>query len=237
MQTQAIVNQIIWRQRTRPYLAVQPVNRSGERQAKTGWRRTNSVASWSWEGCEGLRATVEIWADAPRVELVLNGRTVGSKRADESTQFLAEFRVPYEPGSLVAIAFDQAGKEIGRDVLTSASSTSLRLMMRPETDELRADGADLLYVPIELADERGTIRPLADREVTLTVTGAGSLLGFGTGEAIATEEFAANRHRTFQGRALAVVRAGHETGHVSIAASADGCESVSIAVPVVPLFA
>lgn len=62
-----------------PYIAVCPVNHTGDRHSPSAWKMTNAMPSWSWTGCEGRKANVEVYARAARVELVLNGRTVGSK--------------------------------------------------------------------------------------------------------------------------------------------------------------
>ena len=97
-QTQSYVNEIAWGLATGPHIAVEPVNRAGEKVVKTGWRATNSIASWSWEGCEGRPAVVEVYADATRVELHLNGRMVGAARPGRDGDFLATFSLPYEPG-------------------------------------------------------------------------------------------------------------------------------------------
>ena len=81
-------------------------------------------------------------------------------------------------------------------------------------------------------DAAGIVRPLTDREVTVEVSGAGSLLGFGSAEPITVEGFSSNRHTTYQGRALAVVRAGHEVGQITVTASARDCETTSVVIPV-----
>ena len=144
---------------------------------------------------------------------------------------LATFAVPYWPGRLTAIAYDAAGREIGRDTLVSAGS-GLRLRVSPECDALGADGADLAYVPIEFTDDAGIVRPLADRVVTVEVTGAGTLLGFGSAQPITEEGLSNVRYSTYLGRALAVVRAGHASGDVTIHVSAEGCDPVRIVLPV-----
>ena len=226
-QTQSYVNEIAWHLATGPHIAVEPVNHSGEKVVKTGWRATNSIASWSWEGCEGREATVEVYADAARIELQLNGRTVGTAKAGKDGDYLTKFTLPYEPGELTAIAYAADGSEIGRRTLTSAGST-LRLAVQPETVDLVADGHDLAYLPIELTDDDGIVRPLADRAVTVTVEGPGTLLGLGTGEAITTEGFASPSHRTFNGRGLAVIRAGHDAGDVRVTVTAEGCAPVEV---------
>jgi hypothetical protein len=230
-QTQSYLNEIIWHRSPGPFLAVQPVDHAGEKQTRTWWRATNSLRSWSWDGCEGREAVVEVHADAPRVELRLNGTSLGARAITAKERYLATFTVPYRAGELVAIAYDAGGREVGRDTLVSAKGP-LRLTLTPETMELRADGADLAYIPIELTDADGIFRPLADRQVSVSVSGAGALLGFGSAEAITEEGFAAAEHWTYQGRALAVVRAGHTPGQVTLTASAEGCEPVTVAIHV-----
>ncbi len=229
-QTQSYLNEIAWQLRSGPYMAVQPVNHSGDkRTARAG--RTDSIRSWSWEGHEGRTATVEVYADADRVDLLLDGEKAASAPVGGERAYLAELALPYRPGRLTAVAYDRAGREIGRDTLTSAG-TGLRLRVAPESDALRADGADLAYIPIELTDDDGIVRPLADREVTVEVAGAGKLLGFGSAQPITEEGFSSSRHSTYLGRALAVVRAGHDAGEVAITVTAGGCEPVTVVLPV-----
>ncbi|MFB9406475.1 glycoside hydrolase family 2 TIM barrel-domain containing protein [Pseudarthrobacter polychromogenes] len=226
-QTQSYLNEIAWHLATGPHIAVEPVNHSGEKVVKTGWRATNSIPSWSWEGCEGREATVEVYADAARIELHLNGHTVGTAESGRDGDYLTKFTLPYQPGDLTAVAYAADGTEIGRRTLTSAGG-SLRLDVQPETTTLVADGHDLAYIPIELTDDEGILRPLADRTLTVSVEGAASLLGFGTGEAITTEGFASPAHHTFNGRALAVVRAGHEPGEATVTVQGAGMEPQNV---------
>ncbi len=227
LQTQAHVNRIAWGLTKGPHIAVEPVNHSGEKVVQTGWRATNSLDSWSWEGCEGREATVEVYADADRVELVLNGRSVGTAPAERDGDYLATFTLPYEPGELTAIAYDATGAEIGRRTLVSAGP-GLRLDVAPEATELVADGQDLAFLPIVLTDDAGVVRPLADRSVTVTVQGPATLQGLGSAEAITREGFVEPSHRTFNGRALAVIRSGHDTGDVTVTISANGVAPVQV---------
>ncbi len=231
-QTQSYLNEIVWHLRRGPYIAVQPVNHAGQKKScRPG--RTDSIRSWTWEGFEGRDAIVEVHADATRVELLLNGVSVGTEPAGPKKGYRTHFTVPYRPGELTAIAYDSAGREIGRDALASARH-GLRLKVASETEALAADGHDLAYLPIELTDDDGVLRPLADREVHVAVSGAGRLLGFGSAQPITAEGFSSDRHSTYYGRALAVVRAGHDAGEVSVTVSADGCEPVTIVIPVRP---
>ena len=48
------------------------------------------------------------------------------------------------------------------------------------------------------------------------MTGAGTLLGFGSAQPITEEGFSSARHSTYLGRALAVIRAGHDAGDITV---------------------
>ena len=93
-----------------PYIAVCPVNHTGDRHSPSAWKMTNAMPSWSWTGCEGKKASIEVYARAARVELWLNGRIVGRKTLKNDC--LAKFSVPYEPGRLEAVRYDAQGCEL-----------------------------------------------------------------------------------------------------------------------------
>lgn len=222
-QTQSYIHEIVWGLRVDPYIAVQPVNHAGERLSKSVWRGTNAINSWTWHGYEGRRARVEVYADADWVELFLNGASLGKKPAGDAHDFKAIYKTIYQPGELTAISYTKDEKIIGQSILKTASQ-QLHLHVQPEVNVLQADGADLAYINIQLGDENGMHNPLADRPVTVQVEGAGSLLGFGSANPFTEESFTDNVHTTYQGRALAVVRAGHQAGKVKVTISAEGCE-------------
>ena len=230
-QTQSYVNEIAWGLTPGPYLAVRPVDHSRDRLVDSAWRATDSIRSWSWAGLEGENATVEVYGADGEAELLLNGTTVGRGRISARTGHLATFTVPFTAGELTAILRDAGGGAIGRDVLRSAGGDR-RLTLRTESVGLCADGHDLAFVHIELTDADGVLRPLDDRAVSLTVDGAATLLGFGSAEPITDEAFCSSEHRTYQGRALAVLRTGHEPGEVHLTASADGCEPAHLQIAV-----
>ena len=109
------------------------------------WRVTDAVESWSWEGCEGKKASVTIYSDADKIELLVNGKSAGKKKPKKD---IAKFRkIPYEAGKIEAIAYDSSGKETARTTLVSATGkTSIKLT--PETTNLCANGQDLCFLNI-----------------------------------------------------------------------------------------
>jgi beta-galactosidase len=165
------------------------------------------------------------------VELFLNGKSLGKKPAGDRRDFKAVFKTTYQPGELTAVSYAKDRKEIGRTMLRTAGP-ALQLHAHSETAALKADGADLAYINIELADKDGIVKPLADRKVTVRVEGAGSLLGFGSAAPFTEERFTDEEHTTYYGRALAIVRAGLKAGTVQVTVSAEGCETQTLTIPV-----
>lgn len=207
---QAAYASTVWGAREKPYLGVRPANHPGVRVTKAAWRGTNAFDSWSWASCESNRTTVEVYGHGETAELLVNGRSCGRKRLKK---FKALFRVRYEPGTLTAVVYDRAGRELGRSELASASG-EVRLDVRPEVSRARA--GEIAYVSIELRGENDVLESNADRRVTLEVEG-GELLGFGSAQPNPEGSYLSGECRTWYGRAVAVVRAG-ERGQVSIVA-------------------
>ena len=59
---------------------------------------TDAMTSWTWPGCEGKQAEVEVYARAASAALVLNGKEIARKNAKNDCLF--RFRCAYQPGML-----------------------------------------------------------------------------------------------------------------------------------------
>lgn len=200
----------VWGLEKNPVIAVRPVNHPGVRVSKSMWRGTNAILSWSWQGCQGNPATVEVYSDQHIVELKLNGHSLGRKKLKECK---ALFKVKYAPGTLTAVAYDKNGRKAGSTDLVSAVGNP-RLALRPERETARP--GEVVYVPVEIVGVNGVVESNADRRVTVTVEG-GELLAFGSANPCTQEQYHTGSFTTYYGRALAVVRAG-ESGTVKITA-------------------
>ena len=206
-----------------PYIAVCPVNHTGDRHSPSAWKMTNAMPSWSWTGCEGRKANVEVYARAARVELVLNGHTVGSKTLKNDC--LARFSIPYESGTLEAVSYDAADHEIGRYKLQSAGgATSLTL----DAEEPAAQTGHLCYVRLRYTDENGITKPLMRGNIQVQVRG-GTLVGLGSACPFNKHSYLDSETDTYYGEALAIVRMGD--GDAMTIAASDGEYSAELIVP------
>ena len=206
-----------------PYIAVCPVNHTRDRHSPSAWKMTNAMPSWSWTGCEERKANVEVYARAARVELVLNGHTVGSKTLKNDC--LARFSIPYESGTLEAVSYDAADHEIGRCKLQSAGGTT-RLTLDAEGPTVKP--GHLCYIRLRYTDENGITKPLARGNIQVQVRG-GTLVGLGSACPFNKHSYLDSETDTYYGEALAIVRMGD--GDAMTIAASDGEYSAELTVP------
>ena len=206
-----------------PYIAVCPVNHTGDRHSPSAWKMTNAMPSWSWTGCEERKANVEVYARAARVELVLNGHTVGSKTLKNDC--LARFSIPYESGTLEAVSYDAADHEIGRCKLQSAGGTT-RLTLNAEEPTVKP--GHLCYIRLRYTDENGITKPLARGSIQVQVRG-GTLVGLGSACPFNKHSYLDSETDTYYGETLAIVRMWD--GDAMTIAASDGEYSAELTVP------
>jgi beta-galactosidase len=225
---QSYYREIVWGLRTDPYLAIRPPEHHGRTVVHSSpWSWSDVVSSWTWEGHEGAPVTVEVYADADEVELLLDGRSLGRRPAGAEHRFRAEFETVYDPGVLEAVA-RRGGAEIGRMSLRSATGAVV-LEARADRKEIATDLDDLAFVELRLVDEAGSLYTSADRPVTVELDGPGVLQGLGSANPCTEERFTESTCTTFGGRALAVVRPTG-AGTITVIVTADGCDPVRVSI-------
>ena len=220
--------QVVWGLRKKPFIGVRPLNHAKEQPSIGAWQFTNAIDSWSWQGYEGVKAVVEVYADAAEVRLTLNGAEIGTKPVKK---YKAMFKAPYVRGTLTAEALDASGRVVSTHSLTSANTETV-LTAKPEKAVLKADGQDLCYLPIEFTDRDGVLKPFIEQRVEVSVSGAASLAGFGSALCKTDEVFDKTYHHSYRGRALVVLRAGTLPGTARIAIKSAGMEPVTVNIEV-----
>ncbi len=202
---------IVWGARKTPYIGVRPVNQDPGDLYMAIWRGTNAIPSWAWRGCEGKMAQVEVYSDAAEIELLLNGVSQG--RAKVNGDFRADFRIPYAPGTISAVAYDENGEKTGESSLVSAAG---EISIRAQQENEAIMGKPL-YVNIDMAGENGIVERNSDKTLTVKAEGA-ELLGFGSANPRTEERFETGVYTTYYGRSLAVLLPRSEKIHLTVTA-------------------
>ena len=181
---------------------------------------TDAMASWSWEGCQGRTARVEVYARAARVRLLLNGNCVGEKRAKKDCRFC--FSIPYESGTLEAVALDAGGKELGRCCLRTAGAET-QLRAEPEEETVRP--GHLCHIRLRYTDNQGITKPMMRGKLKAEVEG-GQLLALGNACPFNERGYLTEETDTYYGEAMAILRMG-DSGSMRLRVS-DGTYSTGV---------
>lgn len=224
LETEGYWAAIAWGQYEKPYIAVHPVNHTGEDYFFGMWRGTDAVSSWSWKGMEGRTARIEVYGPGSEVELYQDGVSLGRKALKECR---ALFDATYKKGELRAVCYDDRGEKMSEEVLRSAGEKT-QLTVAPEETQLLADGEDMTFISVELTDENGIVKMLEDRKVTVSVTGAGVLAAVGSGNPVTTESFTGSSYTTWFGRMGCFVRSSGKPGEATVTFRAEGLEPKEI---------
>jgi beta-galactosidase len=199
---------------------------SGRNNSPWGW--DDIAASWTWPGFEGQTLQVDVYSGCQQVRLLLNGKDLGAKSTSRETQFIANWQVPYEPGTLTAIGYNQHEEVAHWQLHTAGKPAALRLTA--DRLAIQADGQDLCYVTVEVVDVNGQRVPCAQNLVRFAVEGEGTLAAVGNSKPDSLESFQQPQRSTCDGRCLAILRSKRTPGAIKLAARSDGLAESSIAI-------
>jgi beta-galactosidase len=201
-----------------------PVNANRESWSKWHWH--DVVADWNWEGFENKPLEVVVYSSCDRVELFLNGKSLGTKGTSSDARYTATWSVPYQPGELKAVGY-KGSKRVTTALLNSAGKPT-KINLTADRSRLTGDGQDLSYVTVELLDEKGVRNPKAEDTVTFSLTGPGSIVAVANANPVSLESYQLPRRKAWQGRCLAVVRSGKRAGEVKLRASVEGLQPAEV---------
>lgn len=197
-----------------PYIAVQRPENIGKKLRFSQWSWTDSIHSWTFPGWEGKKTVVEVYTDAEEAELFLNGKTLGRKKNNEKEKkCYISWEVCYEPGILEAVTYIE-GAPVGKSLLHTAEGAEMKVAV--DKKEIRAESDDLIFVEVEYRDRKDTLDMSIERVVTVEVSDNLELLGCASADPKSEEMYMDSRHAIFEGRLVAVIRAGKGSGDGSI---------------------
>ncbi len=184
----------------------------GRKYAISAWGFYDAQSTWTYPGQEGQKTELFIFSRADEVEVFVNGVSLGKKTPDENGT--ARYEAVYEPGEVRAAAY-RNGEKVGEDCLATTGKPAF-LTLRATRE---GEGAEIVYLEIELLDENGRLSWTADSEVKVEVTG-GAVIGTGTGRNDDDHVYTDPTCRAYHGRLLAAIRP--EEPDCAVVVTADG---------------
>ena len=170
-----------------------------------------------WDFNEGQIIDIRVYSNAYRTELFFNDESLGTFIHDHKNgqKLSGEWRIPYTPGVLKAVAYDADGTVVATDIRSSFGDTAF-FRLTPDKTSLKADGVDLIFVDISAYDENGIFVANARNRVEVSVTGAGRLIGLDNGDSTDYDQYKGTNRKLFGGKLLAIIAAKCEPGEITM---------------------
>ncbi len=176
-----------------------------------------------WDFNEGQIIDVMVCSNAPEVELFLNGASLGAREIDHinGKELVARWKVPYQKGTIKAVAYDESGNVIAEDSHASFKDAE-NIIITPDKTVMKADGEDLIFVTVSADDCDGNPVENASNRINVTVSGAGRLLGLDNGDSTDADQYKGTSKRLFSGKLLIVIAARTEPGAIYLKVTSPG---------------
>lgn len=222
--------EIVFGLRKTPYIAVQRPIYYGKKMMKLPWVDTDCVESWSWNGFEDKKVIVEVYSDADEVELILNDKVIGRKKVGVDQEYKAIFDMIYQPGTLQAC---NIRNDIKCETFIIKSPSNASIKLNPNKHILKADSNDLCFIDIDIKDLDGNRQTYPEICVKAFITGHAQLIGFGSGDSNNSKHFNDQTMTTYDGRLLAILKAGKTPGKAIFAVESEGFERKEIVIEII----
>ncbi|HEY5368147.1 MAG TPA: beta-galactosidase GalA [Hanamia sp.] len=169
---------------------------------------------WNWPGKEGDSINVHCYTNCEEVELFLNGKSIGRKKAVPNTKLI--WGLIYKPGKLEARGY-KAGKLVTKDIVETTTQPA-QISLNSDVYQLKADGCDVAVIRVALKDAKGRMVPIADDLVTFSIEGPGKIIGTGNGNPSSHEPDKASQRKAFNGYCLVLVQSDKRAGEIRLKA-------------------
>ena len=182
-----------------------------------------------WNRIAGKQYDVKVFTNADKIELVVNGKTVGAKEnsMNPRERNIVKFNgVEYQPGYIEARAYKGCRRVATHRVETAGKARTL--ILDADVENWKADGQDLQHIRVMAVDSKGRRVPFIQDELTFSVKGDARIVAVDNGDMYSDELHTSNRRKLCNGTALVILRAGQKASKVTLTVSADHFKSQKI---------
>lgn len=132
---------------------------------------------WNLSGREGQQVEVWAYSNMDEVELLQDGKSLGRQKMEKDSHLA--WTVTYKPGRLEARGFKNGKRVITERVETTGPAEQLTIEASKGTI---SGNQDCVVIDVTLRDKKGRVVPDACDELTVSVSGAAEILGWGNGD-------------------------------------------------------
>ncbi|WP_375434833.1 glycoside hydrolase family 2 protein [uncultured Hymenobacter sp.] len=193
--------------------------------------RTHIIGHWNYK--DGVTKDVTVVSSGEKVELLLNGKSLGF--GEPSYRFLYTFKnVAWQPGTLTAISYDAKGQKVSQaEHQTAGAPVALKLTPILSPVGLKADGADLALVQVEVVDAQGRRCPTDLRPINFSLSGPAEWRG---GIAQGPGNYIMSKSLPVEGGVNRILlRSTTKAGTIKLQAAAEGLPTISVSLKSKPV--
>ncbi|MCI0661465.1 MAG: DUF4982 domain-containing protein [Acidobacteria bacterium] len=186
---------------------------------------------WNWPDRAGQITPVHVYTSGDEAELFLNGKSLGRKKGEPLQYRMRWDDVKYEPGEVRVVAYKGGKKWAESRVKTTGPAKKLTMVADRAT--IKADGQDLSFVTVRVADQDGLLVPRAKNRIRFEISGPGEIAAVDNGDATSHEPFQAKERSAYNGLCLVIIRStAGKSGQIRLKAQSEGLASAEILVEV-----
>jgi beta-galactosidase len=183
------------------------------------------IGHWSYPA--GTKKDVFVTSNAERVELFVNGTSLGEGVASDKYLFTWK-DVAFVPGEIKAVAFRGDNIVSSQTKLTAGSAVALKLTALTAPGGLRADGSDVALIDVEAVDAKGQRVPTFQQRVTFETGGPAIWRGgYNSGRIHSTNHTSIDLEA---GINRVAIRASRDAGMVTVRAESPRLRSASVSI-------
>jgi len=194
------------------------------------WGWEDIKPSWTWPGYEGKNMDVVAYSSCDSVQLFLNNKLLGTRLTSRATELKATWQVPYQKGTLKAVGYIKGVKAAEWQLTTANKPTQIQITADRIT--IKADGQDLSYITVEIADKNGVLNPQANNQIKFSIEGNGKIVGVGNSNPTSIESFQQQTRKAYEGKCLVIVQSEKQAGEIKLKATSENLKEGELTINV-----
>lgn len=214
LRPQGVYRKILWSKTPQVALYITNPKPTYGDLTKVDWAWEDVVPLWTWPGYEKLFFEAVVYTNCEEVKLFSNGREIATKQVSPSMKNRVTFLVEYNPGTIVATGINDNETKVTSTIRTAEFPKAI--ILKPDRNEMVADGQDLVYVDVEIHDKNGNLNPNYTIPLNFKLLGPGEIVGIGNGNPQNTESFQGPVKSTYNGRCQVIIRSKQVAGNIQL---------------------
>ncbi|MCG8697658.1 MAG: DUF4982 domain-containing protein [Bacteroidales bacterium] len=184
---------------------------------------------WNWS--TGDSVPVHCFTNYAKVELFLNGKSLGVKQKSTSS-LMSTYRIiwdkiPYQEGELKALAYNDKN-QIVDSISKHTAGEPAQVLLEGNTYDLKANGKDIAFITVSVLDNNGILCPKANNSINFRVEGEGTFRAVGNGDPTSLESFVKPTRKAFNGKCMLMVQSTEKAGNIRVCVESQNLKSAQL---------